>query len=464
MTLSRRQFTSIAVSAAFAGLARNLLSPPATAMVTASGATASGATASGYGPLQSDPNALLDLPEGFSYRVISRLGATMSDGLMVPDRADGMGCFGISDDKVALVRNHELAHWHKTGGAFRENGPRDIDAFDRLDDGTPLPGGTTTLIYNMKTGRVEREYLSLIGTLRNCAGGATPWGSWLTCEENVTRAGDKVQKDHGWIFEVPAQADGIVSPEPIKAMGRFNHEAAAIDPRTGIVYLTEDRNDSLFYRFIPKTPGKLKDGGRLQALSFRNGAPHQDSRNWERRDLGVGEWRDAEWVDLTGTDSPEDDLRLRGHEDGATVFARGEGVHWGDGELYFCCTSGGAARLGQIMRYRPGPDEGTPGEVSAPGRLQLFLESDDPDRFNFGDNLTVAPNGHLFVCEDQYTDTVSNHIRGVTPAGALYDFAHVRLQTEVAGACFSPDGSVLFVNLYQPTRTLAITGPWGFMS
>ena len=329
-----------------------------------------------------------------------------------------------------------------------------------MKDGTPLPGGTTTLIYNLKTQAVEREYLSLVGTLRNCAGGVTPWGTWLTCEENVSRAGDGIQKDHGWVFEVPIDIDGPIDPQPLKAMGRFNREAAAVDPETGIVYMTEDRDDSLLYRFIPTVPGELHQGGRLQALSLKAGPSAQDSRNWDQPEIPLGKWYDAVWIDLDDVESPADDLRERGHKQGATLFARGEGIHWGDGELYFCCTSGGAAKLGQIMRYRPSTAEGTAQEIGLPGQIQLFLESDDPARFNFGDNLTVAPNGHLLVCEDQYTDPVRNHIRGVTPDGQLYDFARVRPQTESAGACFSPDGSTLFVNLYHPTRTLAINGPW----
>ena len=124
----------------------------------------------------------------------------------------------------------------------------------------------------------------------------------------------------------------------------------------------------------------------------------------------------------------------------------------GDGELYFACTSGGAAKLGQIFRLRP--------QASGQDRLQLFYESTDPEAFNFGDNLTVAPNGHLIVCEDQYTQEVSNHLRGITPGGEAYPLALSRVQTEWAGACFSPDGKTLFVNLYKPAKTVAITGPW----
>jgi len=451
MEINRRHFSMLASAFAFTGLA-------ACHNSTASKLTK---TVEGYGNLISDPNGLLDLPEGFSYEIVSEFDQQMSDGFRVPDAADGMGCIPISDTKVALVRNHELAARHvKKGPAVDINAPIQ-GAYDYVDAGAALPGGTSTLIYDLEKRKLEKQYLSLAGTIRNCAGGVTPWGSWLTCEEDVTRAGDGVSRDHGWVFEVPALADGLVDPVPLKGLGRFNHEAAAIDPRTGAVYLTEDRNDSLFYRFLPKTPGKLVDGGKLQALAFADASKVADSRNWDDVSWNVGDWHEARWVDLVDTDSPKDDLRLRGHAEGAVLFARGEGIHWGDNELYFCCTSGGAAKLGQIMRYKPELDDEA---EHSNGKLQLFLESSDPSLFNFGDNLTVAPNGHLYVCEDQYTDTTENHIRCVTTDGSLYDFARIRVQTEPAGACFSPDGSVLFVNLYSPAKTLAIRGPWANVS
>ena len=124
----------------------------------------------------------------------------------------------------------------------------------------------------------------------------------------------------------------------------------------------------------------------------------------------------------------------------------------GEGELYFCCTSGGAAKLGQVFRLRP--------QARGQDRLQLFYESMSIEQYNFGDNLTVAPNGHLVVCEDAYTDTVTNYLRGITPEGAAYPLALLRMQTEWAGACFSPDERPLFVNVYRPAKTVAITGPW----
>lgn len=432
MALDRRGFLS-STSAAFAAL-------------TASGchaATPKAPSADPYGPLLTDPNGLLDLPKGFSYRVLSRLGDLMSDGGRVPDAADGMGCFVLPGGKLALVRNHELRPGKDSGGAVGA-------AFDRMADGSPMPGGTTTLVLDARTLEREREFRTLSGTIRNCSGGITPWGSWLTCEEDVTRAGAKAGKDHGWVFEVPAAATGPVDPVPLKAMGRFNHEAAVVDPKSGAVYQTEDRDDGLLYRFLPAVPGQLARGGKLQALALAD--PGKGA-------LKGGSWAKVHWIDLDDPESPNEDLRKRGAALGAMPFSRGEGIHLGRDaqgktELFFVATSGGAAGLGQVWRLR----------LEAPAdRLQLFFESTDPDQFNFGDNLTVSPGGHLIVCEDQYTNGAVNHLRGLTAAGLPYDFARVRLPTEPAGACFSPDGKVLFVNLYSPTTTLAITGPWGHL-
>lgn len=448
--LDRRQFTLGLTGTAFAGLLGACTS-------LREGATRAAPRA--YGPLEPDPAGLLGLPRGFRYRVISSFGDRMDDGFVVPDRADGMGCFALDRRRVALVRNHELQARHRDAGPIRGASDSALAAYDRNAQGQALPGGTTTIVYDLAAGRVEAQHLSLLGTIRNCAGGITPWGSWLSCEEDMTRAGNGVSRDHGWVFEVPANVRGLADPVPLIAMGRFNHEAAAVDPRTGIVYLTEDRDDSLLYRFLPDTNGKLARGGRLQALALVD-TSLTDSRNWNGVDFPQGTRQAVRWIDLDGVESPDDDLRKRGAAKGALLFARGEGIHHGDGELYFCCTSGGTAKLGQVMRYKPSRFEGQARERGEPGQLQNFVESTDPSQLNFGDNLTVAPNGHLIVCEDQYTDVVDNHLRGVTPDGRLYPFARLRAQTELAGACFSPDGSTLFVNAYSPGKTLAITGPW----
>jgi hypothetical protein len=414
----------------------------------------------GYGPLQPDPKKLLDLPKGFKYQVISSFHDAMSDGFHVPDRADGMGCIALPEGKVALIRNHELKPNHLLSQPESMQKLKSELAYDTSVDGIALPGGTSTIIYNMATQQVERQYLSLIGTIRNCSGGITPWGSWLSCEESVATADANTQQDHGYIFEVPANGNGLTPAIPLKEMGRFNHEAACVDPETGIVYLTEDRGDSLFYRFIPNVYGKLSKGGKLQALSIK-GMPKFDSRNWNKSDMTVNQWFDAEWITLDEPESPKDDLRKRGHELGATIFARGEGIYWADNELYFTCTNGGEKQLGQIMRYQPKTAKASIEHQG--GRIQLFLESVDANQYNFGDNLTVTPQGHLLVCEDQYTEVVENHLRGVTPQGEVYSFAKLNIQTELAGACFSPCGSTLFVNVYSPSKTLAITGPWNIV-
>ena len=413
----------------------------------------------GYGPLVLDPEGILDLPAGFTYRVIRQSGETMDDGLLMPGKPDGMGCFAGEGSQVILVCNHEVKPRHRDlgptgiGHRLRDQLPAD-KVYDTYLDGHPMGGGTTTVVYDLAEQRVVRQHLSLTGTATNCAGGVTPWRSWLSCEEIELTAGAQSNRDHGWVFEVPADAQGLVDPVPLKAMGRFEHEAACVDPATSIVYLTEDKDDSLLYRFIPTTPGRLIDGGRLQALVI-DGAPGADTRNWNGAILWrMGDWLDARWVDLEDVESPHEDLRIRGHAAGAALFARGEGLTWGNGDLFFACTSGGANRSGQIMRLVPSRD-------GAADRLQLFLESADEQVYDYGDNLTVAPWGDLLVCEDRYTEE-RTHLRGVTPEGQVYTIArnaHAE-NAEFAGVCVSPDGSTVFVNVMDPGYTLAITGRW----
>lgn len=437
MFSSRRRFLQ-STAAAFAGLAAS--------GCVSRGSLASAAGFADYGPLVPDPAGLLDLPRGFSYRLLSSLGDRMDDGGTVPDKADGMGCLPLGRDEIVLIRNHELLSTDKPEQGFAKGfGTR---------NGAIVAGGTTNIVLDARTLAVKRQFRTLAGTIRNCAGGVTPWGSWLTCEEAPTgpgqRYGEGLAVNHGWVFEVPANATGLVDPVPLTAMGRFNHEAACVDPASGIIYLTEDRDDGVLYRFVPNAPGRLRQGGRLQAMVIEGIA---DTRNWDTPRLAVGARRSVSWIDLDDVEAPRDDLRQRAAAKGAALIARGEGIHMGAREAFVCSTSGGQKKLGQIFRLIPGRGGG--GDA-----IELFFESASEDQFNYGDNLTVGPNGHLIVCEDQYTDTVDNHLRGITPDGRTYDFGRLRLQTELAGACFSPDGKWLFVNAYAPTRTVAITGPW----
>ncbi len=419
----------------------------------------------GYGPLLKDPEGILTLPKGFSYKIISRQGDKMSDGFFVPGLADGMATFAAPDGRAIVIRNHEVSPGNPEQGPFGKNMELlgDLSSEMLYDYGKgelPCLGGTTTFVYNGSTGEVEEEYLSLTGTIRNCAGGPTPWGSWISCEENTSTANKQLEKNHGYNFEVPASITPLLAhPIPLKEMGRFNHEAVCVDSRTGIVYQTEDRGDGLIYRYIPHTTGELHKGGKLQALAIK-GSQSFDTRNWaklnaEKMEIGVP--YEVSWVDLKDVESPNDDLRLQGFEAGAARFARGEGMWYGEGEVYFACTNGGVREHGQVFRYTPSPQEGQTGEEQEPGKLELFVEPNDTDIVESCDNLTIAPNGDLILCEDKGTP----RIVGLKQNGEMYHLAkNVGFQSEFAGACFSPDGRTLFVNIQGPGLTLAITGPW----
>ncbi|MGQ0767011.1 MAG: alkaline phosphatase PhoX [Gemmatimonadota bacterium] len=406
----------------------------------------------GYGPLVSaGPD--LELPAGFSYSVVSASGRPMSDGIRTPTAFDGMAAFGMPGGVVRLIRNHEN---------------RDLPARARLK-------GPTETAYDVRAGacvttldvRIDssgkatliRDFLSLNGTSINCAGGPTPWGSWLTCEETTEGVQFGWGKEHGYIFEVPITADGPVKAEPLNAMGRFVHEAVAVDPATGIVYETEDRLLCGFYRFIPAERNNLRAGGRLQMLAIE-GRENYDTGDGQQ----VGEDLPVRWIDIRVPDpeaswGEDNAVFAQGFSDGGARFSRLEGCWYGDRSIYFHATNGGDARLGQVWRYRPGA---TP---AAGGTLTLIFESPSREVLNSPDNITVSPRGGLVLCED----TTQPWLKGLTPDGAIFDLARNTFNsTEFAGACFSPDGRVMFVNIMGTTidagrsesRTLAITGPW----
>ena len=422
-----------------------------------------------FGSLRADPQEIFDLPSGFHYKIVSRAGDPMSDGLRVPFAHDGMAAFDGDNGRVILVCNHELGPGDFRKSAFAPSFKAVPDTvknrmYDIGSGRRPGAGGTTTTVYNPQTGRTERQHLSLAGTELNCAGGPTPWGSWLSCEECFESPGwsfeprIKREQPHGYVFEVPASLSGLAEPRPIRAMGRFKHEAAAVHEPTSIVYMTEDKRNSLFYRYIPNVPGKLHEGGKLQALAVLN-QPSLSTHNWyDESTMQVNAPLRTYWIDLDDVDSDENDLRHRGSKLGAAMFARGEGLCVAGDRFVFACTIGGPASLGQIFEYRPSAYEGQSSEQESPGRLTLIAESTVDSILRNADNLTMAPWRDLIVCED-----TSNHcgLVGIRPDGSQYQLAdNPYSKSELAGVCFSPDGQTLFVNIQYPGMTLAITGPF----
>jgi secreted PhoX family phosphatase len=425
--------------------------------------------AAGYGDLvevatKNTGEKLLLLPKGFEYTVLGRAGEIMKDGRKTPTLHDGMATFRVGDE-LRIVRNHEV------------NNRKPIDKIgigteNHYDD--QAGGGTTTLVINPKTNELINDFVSLSGTLVNCAGGATPWGSWISCEETTRGETPHTDKDgvpaggfkkpHGYCFEVRADANTNVRPVPLKAMGRFAHEAAAVDRRTGIVYLTEDSKPFCgFYRFLPKRPGRLAEGGRLEILAVKD-KPNYNARIGQKAGASmVATWVSIDDPDPKSADVDEQSVFNQGAAKGAAHFSKLEGCFAdANGKVYFVSSNGGDAEGGQIWVYEPTTRDG--------GRLTLLFESPNRELLDMPDNICFHPKSKLlFMCEDgNYTDTgrrpSDNYVRILTPAGKIADFAKNIVPgfeiAEFAGVTFSPDGQTLFVNVQQAGMTFAIWGNW----
>jgi secreted PhoX family phosphatase len=381
------------------------------------------------GPLLRDPARVLDLPPGFRYRILQRTFEPMSDGFKVPGRPDGMACFAGPDRTLILMRNHELdkSLWE---AGYDSPPPESFDA--------KAGGGVTRLVLDAKTLDPISSNRVLAGTLRNCAGGASPWG-WLSCEETI-------DPGHGYVFRCRTEAARVAPAERLVGYGRFRHEAAAIDPHTFAAYLSEDQTDGCFYRYRPADPSKPHTSGKLQALRVA-GVPRFDTS----RDLDQGILLKTDWVDVPNPDPKDDSVRHQASAAGAARFCRGEGVFFSDGVVYLCCTSGGRQGLGQVFKLTLGP-------AGAPDRLELFAESPGASVLDMPDNICMTPWGDLLLAEDGSGD---QFVRGLTPEGRIYDLArNAKSSGEFAGICASPSGDAIFVNLQVDGLTLAITGPF----
>jgi secreted PhoX family phosphatase len=419
----------------------------------------------------------------------------MIDGFPTPKAMDGMAAFPLPNGNVLLIRNHEdnqapatlrprpPGSTSTTAGILNSRlnthyGPRAF-AYDEY-----AGGGTTTLEVEPHGQRaLVSQYWSLVGTLRNCAGGLTPWGSWLSCEETLeSSSATGFAQNHGYVFEVPVDTVPGTPAPPIalNLMGRFAHEAVAVDPATGIVYETEDQGDgSGFYRYVPTvkpTQSGQLGTGTLQMLRVVGQPGYETAIN-----QAIGTPLNIDWVTITNPDPVPASVSVSGQTlsavfveglaAGGARFRRLEGCWYGNGLIFFISTNGGNRGFGQVWAYDPSAET-----------ITLLVESSNHDEFDGPDNVCVTPQGGLLFCEDA---AGAQHLRGVSPSGHVFALArNLRNTIEFAGACFSPDGGTLFVNLYgrstertttpyraplqipvgperfERAATLAIWGPW----
>ncbi|MEH0443208.1 DUF839 domain-containing protein [Streptomyces sp. B21-102] len=434
----------------------------------ARGPAAGGHHGVGYGPLLPDPHGLLALPAGFKYRVITYSGRTkLESGEITPSNHDGTAAFCGPRGATLLVNNHEL------------KGPRagwqyPVPLTEGLVYDPAAAGGCT--VVEVRPGGHVAEWVGIAGTSTNCAGGTTPWGTWLTGEETEDKAGQNgMTKDHGYIFEVdPADRRANRAPEPIKAFGRYAHEAVVIDPRRGHAYLTEDASgpNGLLFRWTPPAGfhhgrGRLRtladDAGVLQAFKcFDSSGKFVDDLS---RATKTGTVYGVDWVEVPDRDARTVSVRKQFTAGQVTRARKLEGMWWADGGTYIVSSyardESPVQHDGAVWFYDPKRRTLT---------LKVLLGvNPDPSvdgAFDGPDNITVSPYGGLVIAED---GEGVQHLFGATDSGRTYPIARNELNigtedkpeySEFTGVTFSPDGHTLYANIQTPGIMLAITGPW----
>lgn len=487
MAVSRRQLLAggaVGVGLAVAGTVPTLGVAAAEAK---SGARRGGSRP--FPPLVDDPDGILALPAGFSYRIVARAGETDLDGGIgkTPGRQDGTAVFSQHGNKLRLIQNHEITPF---------SSPFTVPWVDgtTYDHGAHNSGGCTVVEVDARGGRLG-EWVGISGTANNCAGGPTPWGSWMTCEEIEVKAGASwsaggqsgaYEQNHGYVFEVFNAASDQQNPQPIKAFGRFAHEALVVEPSRRRVYLTEDASNpnGLFYRWTAPDGVKLGPGvgaqlaptaGTLEAMKvlFDDGSVLPDLAYITSAQIGRPfrvEWTEVPDRDATSTSTRK---QLTPGVD-VTPSKKLEGT-WGtkDGAYVVASFAFAASDLpadatkhdGQVWFYDY--REQTITLVTYFPHIAATDSADHavryPDLYFDGpDNVHVTPWGSLILAED---GVGASHVLSSTPGGATYAIARNQLFfggefSEFTGPTFCPDGSILFVNIQEPGITLAITGPW----
>lgn len=340
-----------------------------------------------YGALGAPDAHGVAVPAGFATRLLGTTGRTVAGTRYLwHGQPDGGACFAAADGGWVYASNCEL-------------------------DGTRGGAGAIRFASN---GDVEAAYRILGGTKWNCAGGATPWGTWLSCEEH---------RD-GLVWECdPFRAgQGIARP----ALGKFPHEAAAVDPATGFVYLTEDDYDSRLYRFRPRTWGDLSEGTLEAAALQPDGGVH--------------------WIKVRA------DRLNRGKD--TTGFQRGEGAWFGDGTLYFCTTADHRVWAHDVQN----------------GTLEVIYDAAAHGAaapLRQPDNVTVHPaSGDIYVAEDgNDLQLVLLADRGGERVAAPFLQLYGHRGSEIAGPAFSPDGARLYFSSQRGRdgkrgMTFEVTGPF----